>query len=405
MRPIRSVGIIGLGYVGLPLAQAFHSAGLAVKGFDVSERAWARALQKGVECVDTSEKLYDCDVIIAAVPTGADKDGNLDLRAWNSLGPIVYNYQRQNPDGVFVVESTVGPGMTDALMAKNAPELAYGYSPERVAPAGGDKDDELHGGGFADLAKVNKLVAGSDPDTLMRLISLYEKVITQAGVIPCSSIKVAEFSKCLENTQRDVNIALMNEMQQAAEAMGVPFRDVLGAANTKYNFHDYRPGLVGGHCIPVDPHYLIKAAEKAGASLDLTKTAREVSDRAPHQIAEKIFGYVSKDNPYIRIYGVAYKADSSDARNSGVWELAASLVDMGADVELVDPYVQDSRVIKDPALSLQADATVFAVPHTDFFVQSAAVDVDMRLFGIRKGCLVFDLTGRFGRFVRAASAS
>ncbi len=387
-----TVAVIGLGYVGLPLALAFARAGRQVVGFDVDARRVADlaagidrndpdhpaiALPDGLTVTADPAGLVGCDVFVIAVPTPIDGDRRPDLAplltASDLIGPAL------RPGALVVVESTVHPGATEEVVG---PRLAaasglargegfvLGYSPERINPG-----DAVHG-----LAEVVKVVSGEDAATLDRVAALYAPVVP-AGLHRAPSIRVAEASKITENVQRDVNIALMNELALIYDRLGLRTEDVLAAARTKWNFAPYRPGLVGGHCIGVDPYYLIAKAEAHGYYPELIRAARRLNDGMADRVAQKIVVRLSAAGiavagARIGLMGLAFKENVSDARNSQAPVIGRALRDLGALVlaadPLVDPVVARRDLgleISDPATLVDLDALVLASPHRAFLCE------------------------------------
>ncbi|HYC37564.1 MAG TPA: nucleotide sugar dehydrogenase [Usitatibacter sp.] len=383
------VGVVGLGYVGLPLAVGFAQH-MHTIGFDVSEQkvALIRAGQdptgevsaaqfdaaRCLEATTDPAALAVCDFIVVAVPTPVN-DAKLPdfaplLAACRSVGPHL-------KAGVTVVfESTVYPGATEDVCV---PELErasskqwkrdffVGYSPERINP--GDKEHTL--------AKIVKVVAGDTPKTLARVADLYRVVVT-ADVYLASSIKVAEAAKVIENTQRDLNIALMNELSVIFHRMGIDTSEVLAAAGTKWNFLRFKPGLVGGHCIGVDPYYLTHAAEKLGHHPEVILAGRRINDSMGKYVAEQtVKCMVGKNRPVngatVNVLGLAFKENCPDLRNSKVADLIAELRSYGVSVQVHDPRVDDGEALREYGIELsswealpQADALVLAVAHQEF---------------------------------------
>ena len=384
-----TVAVLGLGYVGLPLALAFAEAGRAVIGYDIDPSRTAD-LARGIDRNDpdggtldvpadlrfTSEAgdLASADVFILAVPTPIDDSRRPDL------GPLA-NAARTaggaiRPGGLVIVESTVHPGATEEVVGPIVAEVSgltagegfkLAYSPERINPG-----DTTHG-----LGDVVKVVSGQDAETLARVIALYEPVVP-AGLHAAPSIKVAEASKITENIQRDVNIALMNELAQVYDRLGLRTEDVLAAARTKWNFAPYSPGLVGGHCIGVDPYYLIAKAEAHGYYPELIRSARRLNDTMSERVVQKTVtllgtGGTAIAGARVGVMGVAFKENVSDARNSQVPPIVNGLAGLGAEVLVADPLVHAEvahRILGIdlvPAETLiDLDALVLASPHRAF---------------------------------------
>ncbi|WP_332899988.1 MULTISPECIES: nucleotide sugar dehydrogenase [unclassified Haladaptatus] len=357
-----TIAVVGLGYVGLPLAVAFDRAGHSVIGFDISEQK-VETLNGGTDttgdlgdaAIAASEVAFTTDptaineaeYVTIAVPTPIDdlKNPNLDFveSAARTVG------KHMSTGTTVVLESTVYPGATrdvvipaleDESGLRNGEDFFVGYSPERATPG-----DEEHG-----LAQVVKIVSGQNDAVCDDLADLYGTVV-DAGIHKAPSIETAEAAKAVENVQRDINIALVNELAMIFDKIGIDTHAVLEAAGTKWNFHDYRPGLVGGHCIPVDPFFLAYRAEQEGVSPDLTLTGREVNERMPAHVANQTIkalnesGKVLKDSR-ILILGLSYKPDVADIRTSKVTEIIGALDEYQIDIVGFDPHA-DSAAMRD----------------------------------------------------------
>lgn len=405
-----TVAVLGLGYVGLPLALAFAAAGRTVIGFDVAAARvadLARGIDRndpegrGLDIPDTlrftaeAGDLAGADVFVVAVPTPIDESRRPDLDPLVDAARIVGGVIR--PGGLVVVESTVHPGATEEVVGpvvaaasglEAGRDFRLGYSPERINPG-----DASHG-----LGDVVKVVSGEDAETLERVAALYAEIVP-AGLHLAPSIKVAEASKITENVQRDVNIALMNELAQVYDRLGLRTEDVLAAARTKWNFAPYTPGLVGGHCIGVDPYYLIAKAEAHGYYPELIRSARRLNDTMAERVVQKTVTLLAIagtaiSRARIGVMGVAFKENVSDPRNSQVPPIVTGLSALGADVFVADPLV-DSRVartvlgielVADEALT-DLDALILASPHR-VFLESGTEGLGMRL---RAGGLLVDI--------------
>lgn len=388
------VGVIGLGYVGLPVAVAFGKQLGDVVGFDISERR-VKQLNAGV---DTTGEVQDddlascevyfttnpralvgCDFYIVTVPTPIDSTRKPDLRALKSASSTVGSVMRAG--AIVVYESTVYPGVTEEICGPILEEASglrmgvdfkLGYSPERINPG-----DRVHR--FETIVKV---VSGQDEDALADIAELYEGVV-KAGVHRASSIRVAEAAKVIENTQRDLNIALMNELSVVFDRLDIDTIDVLTAAQTKWNFLPFYPGLVGGHCIGVDPYYLTSKAEQAGVHPQVILAGRRTNDGMAAFVVERtIKELIAADKPIrdakIAVVGVTFKENVPDVRNSRIPEICRSLVEYGAKVSVFDPLADPNEVAGEYGLSLAefqqiqgSDAILFAVPH-DGLAESVA---------------------------------
>lgn len=353
------IAIVGLGYVGLPLAVAFAKAGFRVVGFDISQRRVEeltsskdgtnevpiRELRnKNLLYTTDAARIKEADFVIVAVPTPIyEETKKPDLRPLDGASEIIgKNIKR----GVIVVyESTVWPGLTQEYCVpiiekfsgkKCGQDFFIGYSPERINPG-----DKIHR-----LETIVKVVAGMDKKTLQKVSWLYKQVC-KAGVFEAASIKVAEAAKVIENTQRDLNIALMNELSRIFQRVGISTWDVLKAAGTKWNFGKYTPGCVGGHCISVDPFYLTTLAQKLGYEPQVILAGRAINDSMPTYVASlleeglnersKVKGQRSKIS--ILVLGLTFKENVPDTRNSPARELIKILKEKGYTVAMHDPHV------------------------------------------------------------------
>ena len=386
---MNTVAVVGLGYVGLPLVIEFGKLGRTI-GFDIAADKVARcragtdpsreipdaemALATHAEYTSDPADLRDADVVIVAVPTPVDHAHIPDfgplIGASRSIGPHL------KPGATVVYESTVYPGATEEVCI---PELErssgkrwkrdffVGYSPERINP--GDREHTL--------TRVVKVVAGDMPETLERVAALYERIV-QPGVHRCSSIKAAEACKVIENTQRDLNIALMNELAIIFDKVGIDTTEVLEAAGTKWNFLKFRPGLVGGHCIGVDPYYLTHKAETLGYHPQVILAGRRINDGMGKFIAEQtvkqmIAAGSSVKGARVNVLGLTFKEDCADLRNSKVVDIVAELKSYGVEVFVHDPQADAAEARHEYGVELvawddlpRADAVVAAVAHREF---------------------------------------
>ena len=382
------IGIVGLGYVGLPLAvhlaRHFEVVGFDLKtervaelrsGFDRTlEVADADLAAVKINFTSEGDDLGQCRLIIVAVPTPIDEHNNPDLSPLRSASVIVGRHIRKGSCAVF--ESTVYPGATEEvcvpLIEKESGfvfgvDFTVGYSPERINPG-----DKVH-----TLASIIKIVSGSDAPTADMLVKVYGQVV-KAGIHRASSIKVAEAAKVIENTQRDINIALMNELAMIFDNMGIDTLEVLQAAGTKWNFLPFRPGLVGGHCIGVDPYYLTFKAESLGYHPEMILAGRRINDGMGKFVAERAVKLLIHSGKTVKgakvaILGITFKEDVPDLRNTRVVDIVHELVDFGVEVLVHDPLA-DSREAKQyydlELVSLEnlrgVDAVVVAVMHKDY---------------------------------------
>ncbi|RQG89216.1 nucleotide sugar dehydrogenase [Natrarchaeobius halalkaliphilus] len=394
--------VVGLGYVGLPLAYEFSEAGHEVSGYDVDSSKIAR-LESGVdptgdvgddaidgssiEFTSDAEAIASAEYVIVAVPTPVDdlEKPNLDLV--ESVGRTVGTHLE---DGTAVVlESTVYPGATKEVFVPAIESTAemtagesfgVGYSPERMVPG-----DEKH-----DLRNVVKIVSALTDETLTEIASLYESVV-DAGVHRAPTIETAEAAKCVENTQRDLNIALVNELAVACDHLDVDTRAVLEAAGTKWNFHEYRPGLVGGHCIPVDPFYLIYQSERNDFSPELMRTAREVNEYVPSHVAEMTVkalneaGNVLRDSRVL-VAGLTYKPNVADIRTSKIGGVIDSLQDYGVSVSGFDPRAE--TVVTEDEFNIDIQEELSAVGFDGILIGT----VHDEFYGLSFGDLAFEMS-------------
>ena len=385
------IGIIGLGYVGLPLAVTFAKQ-YQVVGFDIdAERA--KELQRGKDRTKeadlallqemqaagnlvfsaTLNDIANCNVFIVTVPTPIDqfKSPNLAplLKASQMLGSIL------KKGDIVIYESTVYPGCTEedcVPVLEQYSGLKYnvdffcGYSPERINP--GDKVNTL--------TKIKKVTSGSTPEIAEVVDGLYASIIT-AGTHKASSIKVAEASKAIENAQRDVNISFVNELALIFDRIGIDTNDVIEAAGTKWNFLKFKPGLVGGHCIGVDPYYLAHKAQLLGYHPQVILSGRRVNDNMGMFVANKVVKLLIKKGNSIKgskalILGITFKENCPDIRNSRVIDIYNELVQFGVNVAVYDPYADRQQVVKEYGIELLSsladkfDSIILAVSHQEF---------------------------------------
>jgi UDP-N-acetyl-D-galactosamine dehydrogenase len=390
-----TVAVIGLGYVGLPLVVAFGSQ-MRTIGFDISVSK-VTACQSGVDpsreldiadlqaaryaiYTDDPKLLVEADFIVVAVPTPVD-----DARI-PDFGPLISasaSVGRNMKRGATVVyESTVYPGATEEICIpvleresglRWKTDFFIGYSPERINP--GDKEHTL--------TKIIKVVSGDTPETLERVASLYEKII-EPGVHRAPSIKAAEAAKVIENTQRDLNVALMNELAIIFDKLGIDTAEVLAAAETKWNFMRFRPGLVGGHCIGVDPYYLTYKAQKVGYHPQVILAGRHINDHMGKFIAEQtikqmIAGGSTIKGAKVNVLGLTFKENCGDLRNSKVIDIINELKSYGLEVFVTDPQASAEAAMDEYGVRLdawrdlpRADAVVAAVAHKEYSALAAS---------------------------------
>jgi UDP-N-acetyl-D-glucosamine/UDP-N-acetyl-D-galactosamine dehydrogenase len=389
----RKISIIGLGYVGLPVAVAFGKKHTVI-GFDINEKRIAELKMSmdstrevepdelgaaNIHFTSNPDDLRKADFHIIAVPTPIDSDKQPDLSPIISASKIVGNILKKGD--IVVYESTVYPGCTEedcipvleqVSNLKFNQDFYVGYSPERLVP--GDKERTF--------TKIRKVVSGSTPETLGTVASVYESVV-EAGVFQASSIAVAEASKVIENTQRDVNIALVNELALIFDRVGIDTRSVLEAAGSKWNFHPYSPGLVGGHCIGVDPYYLVRKAGRMGQHTDLISSARRINDGmgvfiAQRTCREMVKAGLAMKKAVVTIYGITFKEDCPDLRNSKVVSVYNELDAIGFIVQVVDPYADSDVCFEEYGIKLSKEselkpssAILVAVAHSSYKNRSA----------------------------------
>jgi len=400
------IAIVGLGYVGLPLAIAF-SKFFKVVGFDINlDRI--NSLNNSVDSngdieflknnsilfTNNLHEIADANVYIITVPTPVASNNAPDLGVLETASVMVANLLKK--DDIVIYESTVYPGVTEDIcvpILERGSTLKYnldfycGYSPERISP-GIDKYR---------LEDIVKITSGSNQKTAEEVDNLYNKII-KAGTYRASSIKVAEAAKAVENTQRDVNIALMNELAMMFDKMDIDTSEVLDAAKTKWNFLDFKPGLVGGHCIGVDPYYLLHKSEKMGYKPNLLYASREINNSVPNFIVNKTIKFMvelDKSIQYsnILIFGYTFKENCADTRNTKVKDIVEGLTSLSCKVKIFDPYINPSNSNNFISLpfddDVKYDAIIVAVAHDEFLKYS----ID-DFYKISNGKLVFlDIKG------------
>lgn len=383
--------VIGLGYVGLPLARLFSTKYKTV-GFDlnskrveklmsghdetleVSDELLQLAIKNGFVCTSNIEDIKDCNVYVVAVPTPVDENNRPDLRplwgASETVGKVI------SKGDIVIYESTVYPGVTEEEclpVVERVSGLKFnvdffaGYSPERINP--GDKEHTVE--------KIKKVTSGSTPEIADIVDGLYNSVLIN-GTHKAPSIKVAEASKIIENSQRDVNIAFMNELAKIFNAMGIDTRDVIDAAASKWNFIKLSPGLVGGHCISVDPYYLIQKAQVYGVLPRIMSSARRLNDGMGDYVANQTIkcmnkkGIVVKDSK-ILILGITFKENCPDIRNTKVVDIYSTLSEYTQNITVYDPWANAQHVAHEYGVEVvnelpidKFDAVILAVAHDDF---------------------------------------
>lgn len=410
-----SISVIGLGYVGLPLALAFAKK-FRVIGFDINEIR-VEMMRNGI---DPSKELeadafqdkditFSCDPAdlkkaqfhIVAVPTPVDEHLTPDLRPVLAASKTVGKALKKGDYVIF--ESTVYPGCTEEdclpiLEAESGLSLAagdfkLGYSPERINP--GDKEHTIE--------KILKIVSGNDAEALKNIAKTYGAII-EAGIYEASSIKVAEAAKVIENTQRDLNIAFMNELSLIFDRMGIDTQEVLKAAGTKWNFLKFFPGLVGGHCIGVDPYYLLHKSKELGYNAQIITSGRRINDEMPAYIAKKLVQVLIQagKNPgetKVLVLGITFKENVADIRNSKIADLVKELMQYSVNVHISDPHASPNEVAHEYKLAMvdqvssNYDAVIVAVNHTQY------KDLDIKYFkSLMNGKpILFDLKAIYER--------
>ncbi|HXH04049.1 MAG TPA: Vi polysaccharide biosynthesis UDP-N-acetylglucosamine C-6 dehydrogenase TviB [Candidatus Competibacteraceae bacterium] len=406
------IGIIGLGYVGLPLAVAFGRQFPTV-GFDINEKR-IRELREGIDTTlevvgdelrqahllhytNDADDLLSCNIIIITVPTPIDEHKRPDF------GPLIAASttagRRLRRGDVVVYESTVYPGATEEvcvpILARESGltfnrDFFVGYSPERINPG-----DHVHR-----LETITKITAGSTPEAAEFIDALYRRVVS-AGTHRASSIRVAEAAKVIENTQRDVNIALINELAILFHQLGLDTQEVLAAAGTKWNFLPFKPGLVGGHCIGVDPYYLTHKAQAVGYHPEMILAGRRINDGMGAYVAQRVVKLMTQrrlqvvDAPVL-VLGLAFKENCPDLRNTRVVDIVREFETYNARVEVYDPWIDAEAARHEYGISLvreprpaHYDAIILAVAHRQFAELGAA---GIRALG-RPDCVLFDVKG------------
>ncbi|MEI7524624.1 MAG: nucleotide sugar dehydrogenase [Mariniphaga sp.] len=424
MPPIR-IAVIGLGYVGLPLARLFATK-FPVVGFDlnkqrvneinqgidktleVDQKILQTALvtknpvisgEIGLYCSYSSEEIKDCNFYIVTVPTPVDKNNRPDLtpllKASETVGRVI------SKGDIIVYESTVYPGATedDCLpVVEKISKLKFnvdfyaGYSPERINP--GDKEHTVE--------KILKVTSGSTPEAAEIIDSTYRSVI-QAGTYKAASIKVAEAAKVIENSQRDINIAFVNELAKIFNAMKIDTHDVLAAAGTKWNFLPFKPGLVGGHCIGVDPYYLAQKAQEAGYHPEIILAGRRLNDSMGKYIASEVVKLMIKremavKNSKILMLGITFKENCPDIRNTKATDIYYELISYGIEVDVYDPWASIDEVQEEYGITIIRElnefqnygAVILAVAHDKF------MEIDLQAFK-DKGAILYDVKGILAR--------
>jgi UDPglucose 6-dehydrogenase/UDP-N-acetyl-D-galactosamine dehydrogenase len=395
------VCVIGLGYVGLPLAEAFSRSGRVI-GYDTDSAKIGKLKEnnenKNLLFTSHPVDIRQADFIIIAVPTPITRDKKPDLSLVINAGRTVS--QNMKKGSVVILESTVYPGVTEDILKPILEESGYkcgedfkiAYSPERMNPG-----DEEHA-----LDKITKVVSGMDKETTETVSQLYRRVAP--SIFEAKDIKTAEAAKVIENIQRDLNIALMNELTLIFQRMDIDIRDVLAAASTKWNFYTYSPGLVGGHCIPVDPYYLVHKAQELGYSSQVILAGRAINDSMPRHVAEMTIkalndlGKVIKGSRVL-IAGLTYKENVADIRQSPVKDIIKGLEEYGVEITGYDPLLSNIETdfgipaVYDLEDAKDIDCVIVTVAHSAFR--------EIGLDGFRKimsrNPLLIDIRGMFSK--------
>lgn len=409
---MKKIAVVGLGYVGLPLAAAFGEK-REIVGFDINAKRIAElkdgvdftrevsreelAASKGLSFADSLEGIRDCQIYIVTVPTPIDDFKSPDLtplvKASESVGKVLKR------GDIVIYESTVYPGATEEVcvpILEKVSGLVFnqdfhaGYSPERINP--GDKEHRV--------TTIKKVTSGSTPEIATEIDELYAGIIT-AGTHKASSIKVAEAAKVIENTQRDLNIALMNELSMIFSKLKIDTHEVLAAAATKWNFLPFKPGLVGGHCIGVDPYYLTHKAQAIGYHPDIILAGRRVNDNmGPYAASELVKAMIKAGHTIARarvlIMGFAFKENCPDLRNTRVVDVVRELSEFGCKVDITDCWANNEEAEHEYGISLnqnpekgQYDAVLLAVPHREY---ASLTSSELREY-LKDNGVLFDLKG------------
>ncbi len=405
------IGVIGLGYVGLPLARLFSTKYPTV-GFDINATRIERlsrgvddtlevdselllkAFADGFRCTCDPDELRECNFYVVTVPTPVDNDKNPDitllLKASETVGRVI------SPGDYVVYESTVYPGATEQECIpvvertsglKLNKDFYAGYSPERINPG-----DKLH-----TVEKIRKVTSGSTPEAAGKIDGVYGSVI-DAGTFMASSIMVAEAAKVIENSQRDINIAFVNELAKIFNRIGIDTNEVLEAAGTKWNFMPFKPGLVGGHCIGVDPYYLAQCSQRYGYLPEIILAGRRLNDGMGQYVAERAVLLMQKkripvEGAEVLVLGVTFKENCPDIRNTKVTDIVSTLESYGARVTIFDPRASADEVQREYGFGItnelprkKFDAVILAVAHSQF--------LETDISGLRKeNSVVYDIKG------------
>lgn len=406
------IGVIGLGYVGLPLAVEF-SKKFDVVGFDISKSRINGLAKKHDETLMISKEqlsqfngkfsseekdLAKCNIYIVTVPTPIDKGNKPNLNPLIKASNIISKFLRKKD--IVVYESTVYPGATEEICVpeleafglKYNQDFFCGYSPERINPGDDSKS----------LRSIVKIVSGSDKKTALLLRDLYSNII-DAGIYLAPDIKTAEAAKVIENTQRDLNIALVNELSKIFFKLGIDTHEVLNAAATKWNFAKYSPGLVGGHCIGVDPYYLTHKAQLEGYNPEIILSGRRINDSMHEFIFERVLSHIVKKKIALKslkvlFLGMTFKENCNDLRNSKVFDLVELFHKQSIKIYHSDPYLNNLKVTGSKNINFQSfkqskqkfDIIIIGAPHDEFFASEKIIKSKLK----DKNSLIFDIKGK-----------
>jgi UDP-N-acetyl-D-galactosamine dehydrogenase len=409
------IAVVGLGYVGLPLARLFstkyQTTGYDLKAdrvaalmqghddtLEVDDVLLQEALHNGFYCTTDLEAIRDCNVFIVTVPTPVDENNRPDLQSLITSSAAVGRILKKGD--VVIYESTVYPGVTEEVCVPELEKVSgfiynrdfyAGYSPERINP--GDKEHTVE--------KIRKVTSGSTPEIADFVDELYKSVLIN-GTHKASSIRVAEASKIIENSQRDVNIAFMNELAKIFNAMGIDTQEVIDAAASKWNFIKMKPGLVGGHCISVDPYYLIQKAQVYGVLPRIMSNARRLNDGMGNYVAGQVIKLMNKKGVMIKdanilILGITFKENCPDIRNTKVVDIYATLSEYTPNITIYDPWASAAEVLHEYGVNITSgvqalqkegyDTVILAVAHEQFN------NLDVRSLLKAENGVVYDVKG------------
>lgn len=414
------IAVIGLGYVGLPLARLFSTKYKTI-GFDLNQARIAKLMnghddtlevsdellrqaisQHGFVCTADIEMIRECNFYVVAVPTPVDRNNRPDLGPLIGASTTVGQVIAKND--IVVYESTVYPGVTEEecipVIEKTSGlkfnvDFFAGYSPERINPG-----DKLH-----TVEKIKKVTSGSTPEVADIVDGVYNSVLTN-GTHKAPSIKVAEASKIIENSQRDVNIAFMNELAKIFNAMGIDTHDVIEAAATKWNFIKLSPGLVGGHCISVDPYYLIQKAQVYGVLPRIMSNARRLNDGMGAYVANQTVKLMNKNGILVKdadilILGITFKENCPDIRNTKIVDIYDTLSEYTPNITVFDPWANANQVNKEYGITIKNDLAVITAHRYDAIILAVAheqfLSLDIRSMLKEEGGIVYDVKGVLDR--------